>query len=427
MNKIEIIESILLDLKENRQIVNVILSFEKEYNDGMMNDLPYEARNNFYEFFSDFKNNKKYIRNDDLEKIYYLINNLSNHLDEYLSNNSGKTRTALLTIINSMRTLPNIKTFDFLPVESFSQKNRSKNSQYIDRGILLYPGNMQATKNGFTLTEAMSQVDMFYYALYWDKIVVSSSVVNVDLPCDLEFMRQGVLEKLYSLQYPKNSPYKSGGKIQDFASHELWVFGDVASEKLRAEGEDWTISHINSDPIYDPEHTKEQNTIRLRLTNALPFPAVTEENNVERLLNFKLNRAPELAALHESMDTLVKRIYEEPLHALKEREIKRFENAVNELDKTLIERFKIIRKSDWEIALNWDPVNIVERIKAVGSVIVPAIAADHFSPVPIFTSAVGLTSLFSLNKKYAFTFNRHAQNDIKLEYISGAKSKKIIT
>lgn len=424
MNKIEIIESILLDLKENRQIVNVILSFEKEYNDGMMNDLPYEARNNFYEFFSDFKYNKKYIKNEDLEKIYYLINNLSNHLDEYLSNNSGKTRTALLTIINSMRTLPNIKTFDFLPVESFSQKSKSKNSQYIDRGILLYPGNMQATKNSFTLTEAMSQEDMFYYALYWDKIVVSSSVVNVDLPCDLEFMRQGVLEKLYSLEYPKNSPYKSGGNIQNFASHELWVFGDVASEKLRAEGEDWTICHANGEPQYMPEHKKDANMTRLRLSKCLPYPIVNDENSVEKLLNFKLKRSAELAALHESIDNLIVKLPENTLHALKESEIKRFNNAIEELDKTLLERFAFTDKRSVEFNLNFDPINIIERVGAIGT----AILADNGlnTGFPYLTTATFLTSLISIQKVFGVTFNEYAKDDIKLEYISKAKSANII-
>lgn len=425
MIRTEQIESLLVDIKENRNIEKVLLSFNN-HNSGIMSDLPYEAKNQFFDFIFMYRNNKKYIKDSDLDDIHKKIITISNKLDFITLNHLDDPKNEIRQLFDYIKNLPNINMLEFKPIgESFSQKKKKTNPQYIDRGILLYPGNMKTTSNGqgFSISEQMSQEDMFYYALYWDKIMISSSVLNVDLPCDMEFIRQGVLEKLYSLQYQEESPYRSGGRIEDFASHELWVFGDVAKRKLEAYGEDWTICHLNGEPEYMPEHSKEANTIRLRISDVLPSPQVTSESDVEKLLNFKLDRASELDALHDSMDNLIKRVYEEDLHALKEKEIKRFENAVNELDRTLIERFKIIQKSDWEVALNLDPVDIVEKTTAIGA----AIYADHtLSPYPIFTGITGLLSMLSFSKKYGMTFNRYARNDIKLEYISAAKSKKII-
>lgn len=300
-----------------------------------------------------------------------------------------------------------------------------KAGKNITRGIITHPCNVEIRDNGnrLTMNKGIKQEDMFFYALYWDKVILSCGILDMGLPCDEEFQKQGVLEKLYCIGYQGPSPYRFQNRIENIAGHELWVFGDVAKQKLLAPGEDWTINHANSEPKYMPEHSKEVNTIRLRISNALPFPSVSEENDVERLLNYKLDRASELAALHDSMDNLIKRVYEEPIHALKEREIKRFENAVNELDRTLIERFQIIQKSDWEIGLNLDPVNMFEKVSAIGA----AMVADNATgPYPIFTSIAGLASVLSMSKKYGITFNQYARDDIKLEFISGAKSKKII-
>ncbi|CAM0698908.1 DUF6236 family protein [Acinetobacter baumannii] len=296
-------------------------------------------------------------------------------------------------------------------------------SKNIIRGVVTPPGQVSIRGNQYNMVRSYSNEDLLYYALYWDKIVMPSGIVKITSELADELIKSNVLSQpgTFDIQ-PHPSTVNQDGMVS-MERHELYAFGEIAKSKLNTKGENWVISHIDGDPIYLPTHTNKENSLRLRVTQILPFPAMTGDYSVDDLLNFKIRRESELAALHDSMDNLLKKLYNEPIQAIRETEIKRFENAVSELDKTLIERFRVIQKSDWEVGLSLDPVNILERTSAIGA----AIAADHaLSPFPIFTSIAGLASVLSLSKKYGVTFNQYARDDIKLEYISGAKSEKII-
>ncbi|HGP3418235.1 TPA: DUF6236 family protein [Acinetobacter baumannii] len=297
------------------------------------------------------------------------------------------------------------------------------NSNNIIRGVVTPPGQVTIKGNSYHMARSYSNEDLLYYSLYWDKIVMPSGIVKISSELSQELVKSHVLSQPSTFNMkPHPSIIRPDGSY-GMEQHELYAFGEIAKNYINKSGENWVISHIAGDPVYLPTHGKKENQLRLRVTQILPFPALTGDYSVDDLLNFKIRRQSELAALHESMDNLIKKLYNEPIQAIRETELKRFENAVKELDKTLIERFKIIQKSDWEVGLNLDPVNIIERTSAIGT----AIAADHaFSPYPICSSIAGLFSLLSLNKKYGITFNQYARNDIKLEYISGAKSEKII-
>lgn len=301
------------------------------------------------------------------------------------------------------------------------RKKRATNN--IIRGVITPPGQVSIRGNHYHMEKSYSNEDLLYYALYWDKIVIPSGIVKITSELAEELIKSDVLSQPGTFKIkPHPSTINPDGSVS-MERHELYAFGEIAKSKLKEKGANWVISHIDGDPIYLPTHSNKENSLRLRVTQILPFPAMTGEYSVDDLLNFKLRRESELAALHDSMDNLIRKLYNEPIQAIRESEIKRFENAVDELDKTLFERFKVIQKSDWEVGLNLDPVNILERTSAIGA----AIAADHaLSPFPIFTSIAGLASVFSLNKKYGLTFNQYARDDIKLEYISGAKSEKII-
>lgn len=304
------------------------------------------------------------------------------------------------------------------------QERKTQAKKHLERGIITYPGSVSFKDGKFSIDSCLTENDMYYFAMYWDKILIPSGMVRIDLECDEAFESNGVLQKISSMHYaPDPSSINEDGRSINAVKHEIWVFGELAKQKLNARGESWDINHVDGDPIYTPQHSKEANVIRLRATEVLPYPVITGKYNIEDLLNFKLRRADELAALHESMDNLVERMYEKPLHAMKENEFKRFENAVYELDRTLIERFQFTNKSDWELNLNLD-TSIIQNISAIGI----AAAADHaLTPFPIITAAAtAAVSLISLSKKYGMTFNQYARNDIKLEYILRAKSEQII-
>jgi len=294
----------------------------------------------------------------------------------------------------------------------------------IKRGIVTPPGKIIIQDNTYHMQKGLSPDEMLYLSLYWDEILIPTGYIHVSTPFEQELISNKVLIRPHSSQItPCASSLTPEGHLK-IEAHELYAFGEFAKSKLQSKGEDWVIQHISDDPIYLPEHRNEQNSIRFRITNSLPFPAYSDSFHLEDLLDFKHKRKDQLGELHQSMDELLKRIYLEPIQALRESELKRFENAVDELDKPLIERFKVIRKSDWEVSLSPDIPTLIEKGGLIGS---GAAADQAFGlSIPVFSGIAALSSILSISKKYGFTFNQFARDDLKLEYISGAKSEKII-
>ncbi|MGF2881815.1 DUF6236 family protein [Acinetobacter johnsonii] len=308
---------------------------------------------------------------------------------------------------------------------SFDERKKLATSRLV-RGIITPPGDVTIIGNSYSFSGGLSEELMYYFGLYWDKIAIPSGIVGMQLACDEEFIRNDVLEKISTYQIPPHASYiKDDGKSYDLASHELWAFGEIAKQKLLKKGEAWSINHINGDPIYMPQHRLEQDSIRLRIADALPYPALTGEYNIVDLLEFKRKRSDELGQLHESMDNLLSKIIKEPIQDIRENEIKRFENAVLELDKTLMERFKFTNKSNWELNVSSPDMTTLfnAALGVSGGIMTDNGLGNNF---PYMTTLSLIGSTLSLSKNYGFTFNQYAKDDLKLEYITRAKSENIL-
>lgn len=295
----------------------------------------------------------------------------------------------------------------------------------IIRGVVTHSAEMTVNGKSTLFSSNRTVENMLYYTLYWNKVIMPRGIIGAKLDIDKDLIDNGVLELIDISSIPPHPSYVDQQKqTMDLIKHELWAFGEIAKTKMQAGKESWTINHPSKNPVFLPEHQIEQNNIRLRITNALPLPSNTGNFSIDDLLNFKERRNSELIALHESMDQLLKKIYEEPIHAIRETELMRFENAIKELDKTLLERFRVIKKSDWEVSLSPDIPTLIEK----ASLIAGGVSTDvqlNFG-FPIASSITTLASMFSLSKTYGFTFNQFAKDDLKLEYISGAKSENIV-
>lgn len=303
------------------------------------------------------------------------------------------------------------------------EERKSQALKNIIRGVVAPPGQVSIKGDSYTLIKPISDADLLYYTLYWDKIVIPTGMVKMESVLIEELVRSEVLSlpNTYSIQ---PHPSYCSGRGFSAERHELYAYGEIAKIKLNEKLENWMISHIDGDPIYDPIHCKQENSLRLRVTEILPFPALTGEYSIDDLLNFKMRRSSELAALHESMDNLIKTLHHEPIQAIREAELKRFSNAIEELDKTLFERFKVIQKSDWEVSFTPDIATIIKDTPKL----IAGFSLDSFTgtSIPIFSSIAAISSMLSVTKKMGYTFNQYAKDDLKLAYISGAKSERII-
>lgn len=282
----------------------------------------------------------------------------------------------------------------------------------LERGVVAPASIMSIIGSKMEIERTYAPEDIFYYLMYWDKIAIPSSmIVHIGLPFENELSSLGVLER------PCIPPIGS----VDVARFTHWTFGEVAKEKIKDNTSDWTIHHMSGDPIYLPEHSTKQDTLRLKITNALPIPSDKGQFSLDDLLNFKLRRQSELEALHVTMDQLLKKLHTEEIDSIKKYELKRFENAILELEKTTFERFKIYKKSDFEVNLNLTGDAALTLLTNT-----PALYHDlNNSGIPIATAATSITSILTLSKKYGITFNQYSKGDYNLEYISSARSENI--
>jgi Family of unknown function (DUF6236) len=283
----------------------------------------------------------------------------------------------------------------------------------VNRGIVAPNGIMAINGNSLVLQRSYIPEDIFYYVMYWDKIAIPTSpVIHFGLPFENELNSLGILER----------PTLPAIGSVDVAKHVHWTFGEIAKQKLNNEDEDWIVHHMSGDPIYLPEHATKKDTIRLKITNALPIPSVNGNFSLNDLLEFKMRRSSELEGLHSTMDRFLKKLNSEEIDVIRKTELKRFENAILELDKTVVERFKIIKKSDVE--LNIDLKSDALLALALNT---PAIIHDiQTNNIPLATIATSILSVLSFQKKYGFTFNQYNHGDFNLEYISSARSENIV-
>lgn len=283
----------------------------------------------------------------------------------------------------------------------------------VQRGIVAPSGIMAINGSNLFLERSYIPEDIFYYVMYWDKIAIPTSpAIHIGLPLENELKSLDILER----------PSLPTIGVVDAARHVHWTFGEIAKQKLKDEDFDWIVHHMSGDPIYLPEHSTKIDTIRLKITNALPIPSADGKFSLDDLLEFKNRRSSELEGLHTTMDRLLKKLNNEELDVIRKTELKRFENAILELDKTVIERFKIMKKSDFE-------VNIDLTGDAIQALILNTSALIHdikSNNIPLATIATSILSVFSLSKKYGVTLNQYNHGDFNLEYISSARSENII-
>lgn len=283
----------------------------------------------------------------------------------------------------------------------------------LERGIVAPAGIMSISGTKMHIARTYSNEDIFYYVMYWDKIAIpTSSAFHCGVPLERELISLGLLERP---QLPVI------GKV-DVAQHTHWTFGEIAKIKLKEEKADWMVHHMSGDPIYLPEHSTKQDFIRLKITKALPIPSGEGKFSLDDLLDFKYRRSSELEGLHTTMDRLLRKIHYEEIDVIQKTELKRFENAIKELDKTVFERFKIYKKSDFEV--NIDLKGDALLALALNT---PAIGSSLLTgEIPIAALATSIMSVFSLSKKYGVTLNQYNQGDYNLEYISSARSENIL-
>lgn len=169
----------------------------------------------------------------------------------------------------------------------------------MERGVVFSACELLKTEDGtgFSTGQWISQLELNYLSLYWDKLVSpTNNFFHAGLKDEDELIRCGLLTRpLYQLQGTIHS-----GEMADIYAETHAKTIDILRN---TEGStDWRMHFLNEQVNLKPEFAKSTEVVRFELANLLPVPA--ENVHLHEILEFKERRKPELIALHEYLDEL---------------------------------------------------------------------------------------------------------------------------
>ncbi|MBP1034015.1 hypothetical protein J8631_00410 [Serratia fonticola] len=162
------------------------------------------------------------------------------------------------------------------------------------RGVVCSSRELIKTVGGFSVGKSLSPIDVNYFTLYWDKLVVpTNDAIHFPIANEKELVRCGVLERpVFKVDSVTSSDYPSL-----FAGTQLQMI-DILREEDRSSI--WSAHFMGNEIHLPPDESIQKLAIQLDLTGLLPVP--TQDTPLHEILEFKERRAAELIALHECLD-----------------------------------------------------------------------------------------------------------------------------
>lgn len=286
------------------------------------------------------------------------------------------------------------------------------------RGIITSAGRTHKIdfKDQFstTFSPTVSEIDLNYYALYWDKVIMpTNNLIHIVVPNEEEIIKAGVLERpsvqlSFQSSNPFNISYDPLIRSQSVVANQ--ILGDDNSI-------DWTIHQMGEQIIITDEHEKAFNSIRVKLFNCLPVPS--KEVKIEEILKFKEKRNDKLAALHSTIDELYLGIIDSPdPNFQRKKTIAEFEKAIKDLDSVANEKFKFFSKYNFTVEFNLDGKDV---LLALGG----GAAFDFFTPevsIPFGPIISGIASTIKIKVSKTTSIEK-AENRLKLSFLADANTE----
>ena len=170
----------------------------------------------------------------------------------------------------------------------------------MQRGVITTAAEITALPNGISY-KYMSPEMLRYYALYWDKIVVTDSrLMRINPSPEMVVLEQaGILRRERAdFAFYGVGPFPG----QDQANLHHMATADVASALAKTNPGQWTIHQEGNFLAVPSDLEAEKVTAEIQLVNCLSVP--NADFPLDKLLEFKMNREAELAAFRNHVDEL---------------------------------------------------------------------------------------------------------------------------
>ena len=286
------------------------------------------------------------------------------------------------------------------------------------RGIIANSGRMvRNDSQSISLSGGLTDNDLNYYLLYWDKIVMpTNNIIHMAIKYEDELLQTGVLERP-RIAFSSWSTNVKDGSFDPFVIAQSIVANNLlTNDKLT----DWTIHQLGEQVIIGNEQKKDFEAIKVELIKCLPVP--TGQLNFNEILEFKEKRKDELLDLHSKIDSLYLEILNSPDKDLATRKtIVEFNKSIENLDSVSKERFNSLTKYNFTTELN---LNGKDLSVAIASGAVFDSYTTGFS-IPIGTVLSGIASLIKIKANRTTSVTK-AKDELKLSYLAEATQKAII-
>jgi len=274
--------------------------------------------------------------------------------------------------------------------------------------------SVDKNKNYFSLSQGLNTIDINYYSLYWDKLVIpSTSFIYYAVPNEKVLIDCGFLTRpKVNLVGPLSADTLP---IQESLTQTKTV--DMLRSQYR--NIDWSLHFLNN-ALFPSSQSIKKECIRMELAQLLPVP----DSNVpiEDILDFKHRRSDELRALHSYCDELYDEILKSgDLDFTKMKSLERLKSCLEDLDK--------LNKQGWRSPIKFNMSFAPEfDLSQLGSASITGLAAIQ-SPHPMATLTAGaiLNVLGGFIKvKPALQSMRTGKGSPHMVYISSAHKEGII-
>jgi hypothetical protein len=286
------------------------------------------------------------------------------------------------------------------------------------RGIITNSGRMlRNDSQSVSLSGGLTDNDLNYYLLYWDKIVMpTNNLIHMAIRDEEELLKTNVLERP-RIAFNSWSTNVKDGSFDPFVIAQSIVANNLLStDKLT----DWTIHQLGDQIVIGNDQKKEFEAIRVELIKCLPVP--NGQLNFAEILEFKEKRKDELSELHSKIDSLYIDILNSPDKDLALRKsISEFNKSIKNINSVTKERFKSLTKYNLTTELN---LNGKDLSIAIASGAVFDFYTNAFT-IPIGTIASGFASLIKLKANRTTSIEK-SKNKLKLSYLAEASKKGII-
>ncbi|WP_019601996.1 DUF6236 family protein [Teredinibacter turnerae] len=285
----------------------------------------------------------------------------------------------------------------------------------MEKGIIAAPACVSGDGAKFRTEGGLTQEDLRYFLLYWDKVVIpTNNIVHLRVPEEDELLSTGIVTR-------PRVPFSGAFNGELIARAQLIAQTSIAKNLIENDRNiDWVLHQIGDEIIIPDKESVEKQLIRIDLVNCLPVPS--GDAHIPDILEFKERRKDELECLHKSIDDLYMEVLGSPDPSLRTKQaVSEFQKSIAAIDQVSKESWESFGKFDLSAELNLNGKDVAAGIAA-------GAAFDFFTSlytVPIGAIVGAVASTIKVKAKSAKTFEPSKEKQV-LGYIASAHVEKIL-